>query len=122
MTDILEDYPIIYYKNFDVLIYNVIKYSRNIKDIIRLDPDIVDYNKSINWTALVGIGDKLAHKYVGLKVHLIFANIKEFFIPFINNLFLLKLPDYLYLPKFMEQFPTISIDDKYLEDRSVEKK
>lgn len=99
IPDIENQLPALYYRTFNSLVYDVMMYSRSVKEITELDPEIRTLNPDIKWKDIIGIGDRLTHQYRDVSLYLILKNINETFAPFMKNLNTLVLPKYLTLPK-----------------------
>jgi uncharacterized protein with HEPN domain len=118
MPDVINEYPILHFKTLNALLYDVLKYSRTIKELIRLDSSIKNLNSTFFWDTLIQIGDKLAHKYININFELILTNINDAFIPLMTNLNNLKLPQYFNFPDDLELIKPITIDSSLLHQIS----
>jgi hypothetical protein len=85
----------------------VCRYSRTIKDLVKVFPEIVSLNPRVNFNAMVRIGDKLIRRNTHIGMDIINANIQLFFNNFIQNLPDFKFSSQLELPTLPE-----SINDK----------
>ncbi|MDR3153663.1 MAG: hypothetical protein LBW85_05175 [Deltaproteobacteria bacterium] len=117
---ISNQYPVIDWQLFELLIYNIQKYSRSIKDISRIENFILKkLNPDIQWKDLCDIIDVLAHKYHDI-ILLLYINIHSCFIPIMKILPNIQLPDYLNLPQDLPEILSIDVNANLLDERNFD--
>ncbi|MDR3153177.1 MAG: hypothetical protein LBW85_02630 [Deltaproteobacteria bacterium] len=107
--------PVIEFFIFDSLVYNILKYSRSIQVLSRIDDNVIQHlNKQIKWKPLCDIGNYLAHTYYDILLYHLYSNIYNSFMPFMESLPNIQLPENLTFPENLPEILKINFDPNLL--------